>query len=44
MFKKKEGVPTYIYVGRYAKYKGIDVAVEAFGKLKKREQMQSSGY
>lgn len=33
-FKEKESAPTYVYVGRYAKYKGIDVAVEAFGRLK----------
>lgn len=36
-FSKKESVPTYVYVGRYAGYKGIDVAVEAFGKLKKNK-------
>lgn len=34
-FKTKEIVPTFVYVGRYARYKGIDVAVEAFGKFKK---------
>ncbi|MDD6057928.1 MAG: glycosyltransferase family 4 protein [Clostridiales bacterium] len=34
-FKEKESAPTYIYAGRYAAYKGIDVAVEAFGRLKK---------
>lgn len=33
-FKTKESAPTYVYVGRYARYKGIDVAVEAFGMLK----------
>lgn len=33
-FKRKENAPTYVYAGRYARYKGIDVAVEAFGKLK----------
>lgn len=33
-FKTKESAPTYVYAGRYARYKGIDVAVEAFGKLK----------
>lgn len=33
-FLEKEKYPTFIYVGRYAKYKGIDVAIEAFGKLK----------
>lgn len=37
-FKKyqKEEAPTFIYVGRYVKYKGINVAVEAVGKLKKQ--------
>lgn len=34
-FKEKESAPTFVYVGRYVKYKGIDVAVEAFGRLKK---------
>lgn len=33
-FLQKEKYPTFIYAGRYAKYKGIDVAIEAFGKLK----------
>ncbi len=33
-FKEKEKDPTYIYAGRYASYKGIDVAIEAFGRLK----------
>lgn len=32
----KEDIPTYIYVGRYAKYKGINIAVEAVGKLKQQ--------
>ncbi len=32
----KDVVPTFIYVGRYVKYKGIDICVEAVGKL--REQ------
>lgn len=32
----KESVPTFVYVGRYAPYKGIDVAVEALGILKKK--------
>lgn len=31
---KKELEPTFIYAGRYSPYKGIDVSVEAFGKLK----------
>lgn len=31
----KEKEATFIYVGRYAKYKGIDMAIEAFGRLKK---------
>lgn len=34
-FLEKEKNPTFVYVGRYASYKGIDVAVEAFGRLKK---------
>lgn len=34
-FCEKEKNPTFIYVGRYASYKGIDAAVEAIGKLKK---------
>lgn len=34
-FLPKEKNPTFIYVGRYAKYKGIDAAVEALGMLKK---------
>ncbi len=33
-FLPKEKVPTFIYVGRYAKYKGIDDTLEAFGLLK----------
>ena len=33
-FYTKESNPTFVYVGRYAKYKGIDVAIDAFGKLK----------
>ena len=31
----KEDCPTFIYVGRYSAYKGINVAIEALGKLKK---------
>lgn len=31
----KEKDPTFIYVGRYAKYKGIDDAIRAFGMVKK---------
>lgn len=34
-FLEKENNPTFVYAGRYASYKGIDVAVEAFGRLKK---------
>ena len=34
-FCEKEKNPTFIYVGRYANYKGIDAAVEALGMLKK---------
>ncbi|MGR6545800.1 glycosyltransferase family 4 protein [Paenibacillus tundrae] len=31
----KESRPTYLYIGRFVKYKGIDYVFEAFGKLKK---------
>jgi len=31
----KYETPTFVYVGRYSPYKGIDVAVEALGLLKK---------
>ena len=31
----KEVDPTFIYVGRYSAYKGINVAIEALGKIKK---------
>lgn len=34
-FLNKSTMPRYVYVGRYAKYKGIDFAVEAVGLLKK---------
>jgi len=33
-FLSKEEEPTFIYVGRYSNYKGIDKAVEAFCRLK----------
>ncbi len=33
-FLKKEENPTFIYVGRYVNYKGIDDTVEAFGRIK----------
>ncbi len=33
-FLEKSPIPQYVYVGRYAKYKGIDFAVEAIGLLK----------
>lgn len=33
---KKESAPTFIYAGRYAPYKGIDIAIEAFVELKKQ--------
>lgn len=33
-FLEKEKEYTFTYVGRYAKYKGIDYALEAFGKFK----------
>lgn len=35
-FLAKEEEATFIYVGRYARYKGIDDAVEAFGRFKKK--------
>lgn len=34
-FLKKEDNPTFIYVGRYAKYKGIDDSLKAFCEIKK---------
>lgn len=34
-FLPKEEHPTFVYVGRYVNYKGIDAAVEAVGILKK---------
>ncbi len=34
-FLDKSVIPQYVYVGRYAKYKGIDFAVEALGLLKR---------
>ena len=37
-FLKKETVPTFIYVGRFAKYKGIDDAFKAYGNFKKTHQ------
>lgn len=33
---EKEQVPAFIYVGRYAAYKGIDAAVESIGLLKQK--------
>ena len=33
-FEKDEN-PTFVYVGRYARYKGIDVAIEALGIVKR---------
>ncbi len=30
----KENNPTFIYVGRYSPYKGIDIAIKAFARLK----------
>ncbi len=30
---KKENIPTFVYVGRYSQYKGIDAAIEAVGRL-----------
>lgn len=35
-FATKEKDPTFVYVGRYAKYKGINIAVKAFGKIKEK--------
>lgn len=32
----KDSAPTFIYAGRYAPYKGIDVAIEAFVALKQQ--------
>jgi glycosyltransferase involved in cell wall biosynthesis len=37
-FLEKEPVPTFIYVGRFAKYKGIDTCFEAFGKIKHKHK------
>ncbi|MDC7224923.1 MAG: glycosyltransferase family 4 protein [Spirochaetales bacterium] len=34
-FLPKNPDPTFIYVGRYARYKGIDDTIEAFGLLKR---------
>ena len=34
-FFTKELLPTFIYVGRFAKYKGIDTCIKAFGMFKK---------
>ncbi|WXR60782.1 glycosyltransferase family 4 protein [Peptostreptococcaceae bacterium AGR-M142] len=34
-FLEKEEAPTFIYVGRYAKYKGIDDSLKAFCEVKK---------
>lgn len=34
-FKEKESAYTFTYVGRFARYKGIDSAVAAYGELKK---------
>lgn len=35
-FLPKELEPTFIYVGRFVKYKGIDATIEAFAKLKEK--------
>lgn len=35
-WKAKEQVPAFVYAGRYAAYKGIDIAVESIGILKRR--------
>lgn len=34
-WRKKEEAPTFIYAGRYAPYKGIDVSIQAFAELKR---------
>lgn len=31
---EKEIIPTFVYVGRYSRYKGIDAAAEAVGRLR----------
>lgn len=36
-FLNKYEKDTFVYVGRYVPYKGIDAAIEAFGELKKRK-------
>lgn len=33
---EKQDIPTYIYVGRYARYKGINVSIEALAEVKER--------
>jgi glycosyltransferase involved in cell wall biosynthesis len=33
-FRVKERRPTFLYVGRFVKYKGIDLVIRAFGELK----------
>ncbi len=35
-FLPKEAQPTFMYVGRFVKYKGIDLVFQAFGELKKK--------
>ncbi|MFS8213467.1 glycosyltransferase family 4 protein [Paenibacillus sp. S29] len=35
-FLTKESNPTFMYAGRFVKYKGIDLVVEAFGQLKEK--------
>ncbi|MCL2222431.1 MAG: glycosyltransferase family 4 protein [Oscillospiraceae bacterium] len=37
-FFEKEPVPTFIYIGRFAKYKGIDTCFETFGKIKRTHE------
>ncbi|ADL50728.1 glycosyltransferase family 4 protein [Clostridium cellulovorans] len=34
-FSQKEKVPTFVYVGRFVNYKGIDASILAFAKIKK---------
>lgn len=37
-FLKKEAVLTYIYVGRFANYKGIDATIQAFAQVKRNHK------
>ncbi|KFN05742.1 MULTISPECIES: glycosyltransferase family 4 protein [Paenibacillus] len=35
-FLPKQRRPTFLYVGRFVKYKGIDLAIQAFGEFKQK--------